>query len=180
MSTTVPRQSASVAFRTETFASGAAALPNRRPLPIPPTAPARPQAIPASRPRHAAQTGWLLALVGVALLVVIAGMVYLSGYAQVTQEGYRHTKLIGQLKQETEKQQQAKQLKAIAYTAAHIEHKARALGMVAAEEKQMVTVGETTPTQLLQQSLLAAPADEALGMKALGIRNTPGQVYLAA
>ena len=57
--------------------------------------------IPASRPRHAAQTGWLLCLVGLACSWSSAGMVYLSGYAQVTQESYRHTKLMGQLKQET-------------------------------------------------------------------------------
>lgn len=155
---TLPRQSASTAFRTETYASGAVALPNRRPMLPAPAPPAQSRPVPVSRPRprHAAQTRWLFVLVILAMLVVSAGMIYLSGHAQVTQEGYRRTKLLSMLKQAREKQQQAKQMKALVYTPAHIEQKARALGMVPTEEKQMVTVGETTPAQLLQSSLIQA------------------------
>ena len=164
---TLPRQSVNAAYRAETYASGAIALPNRRPVLPAPAPPARSQPVPAPRPRprHAIQLFWLFALVLLAMLVVSAGMMYLSGHAQVTQEGYRRTKLMGMLKQAREKQQQTKQMRALVYTPAHIEQKARALGMVPAEEKQMVTVGETTPAQLLQSSLIQASLSQTEGIR---------------
>ena len=154
---TLSRQSVNATFRAETYASGAAALPNRRLVSPAPALPPHERPVPSPRPRRAAQMPWLVALVIIAAFVVGAGMVYLSGHAQVTAEGYRHNRLMGMLKQAREKQKQSQQLKALAYTQSHIEHKARALGMVPADEKQIVTVGETTPAQLLQQSLLLPP-----------------------
>ena len=125
---TLERQTASVAFRMEDYAANVIPLPARPAAPLP-SVPAQPQPS-SSRPRHGAQNRALYLLVVMALLTVSGGMIYLSGYAQMTRENYRHVKLQRVLKQEQELQRRLQQRQAIECSPASIESKARALGMV--------------------------------------------------
>src|SRR5438105_221395 len=107
MPTTVQRQTAQTAFRAETpYGSATArstATTPRQGVAIPAPDP-RPTPVPAVRRRSRVQTAWLLMM-----LVVSCGLVYLSGYARVTAEGYRRAKLMTALRQEREKTQQWRQ-----------------------------------------------------------------------
>lgn len=155
----LPRQSESTAFRSGGYASNAVPAPSRRvsvPAPVPP---ASPRPVPLAPPRQRVQTRWLMALVVVALIVVSVGMLYLSGHAQVTQEGYRRTKLLNAIKREREAQQQWRQRKALMNTPAYIGKQALGLDMVPAEESQRVTVGETRPEQLLPPPVTVPAVD---------------------
>ncbi len=150
---TLERQSVGTAFHAGSRATNS--IPLLAPSPaVLPTAPAPPQ--PASaRPRHSAQNRALYLLVIMALLTVSTGMIYLSGYAQMTREKYRSIKLQGLLKQERDMQHRLQQRQAIECSPASIENKARALGMIPADDKQVITVGQPHPLQPpLQSSLL--------------------------
>jgi uncharacterized protein HemX len=137
---TLPRQSASTAFRSENY-SVSATLPARRPtLPIP-AAPEKIQPAPILRQRM--QTILMLFLVFMALIVVSGGLVYLSGYAQMQREKYRQIKMQRALKQAKEIQQRWQHKKSVMVTASSIAAQAAKLGMVPADDKKMVTVGET-------------------------------------
>ena len=137
---TLPRQSASTAFRSETY-SVSAALPARRPVSPSPATPARTQNAPA--PRRRMQTFSMLFLVFMAFMIVIGGLVCLSGYAQVTQEEYRHVKMQRTLAQAKEIQQRWQHQKAVMVTPSSIAAQATKLGMVPSDDKKIVTVGET-------------------------------------
>ena len=137
---TLPRQSASTAFRSETY-SVSAALPARRPVSPSPATPARTQNAPA--PRRRMQTVSMLFLVFMALMVVSGGLVYLSGYAQMTKEKYRQIKMQRALAQAKEIQQRWQHQKAVMVTPSSIAAQAAKLGMVPSDDKKMVTVGET-------------------------------------
>lgn len=140
---TLERQTVGTAFHGGSRATNSIPLPALLPA-VPPTAPASPQ--PASaRPRHGAQNRALYLLVILALLTVSAGMIYLSGYAQMTREKYRSIKLQGFLKQERDMQHRLQQRQAIECSPASIESKARALGMIPTDDKQVITVGQPHP-----------------------------------
>ena len=137
---TLERQTASVAFRMEDRAASVFPLPAPPTAPLP-SAPVKTQPAPA-RPRPGSQNRALYLLVMMALLTVSGGMIYLSGYAQMTRENYRHVKLQRVLKQERDMQHRLQQRQAIECSPASIESKARALGMIPADDKQVITVGQ--------------------------------------
>ena len=106
------------------------------------SAPKRPAPTPqpVAPPRRRAQSGLLLFMVFGALIVLGAGLAYLSGYAQVTKEGYRRVALKAQLRREKELAQQWRQMEAVVSAPGQIEHQARALGMTRASDKEAIVV----------------------------------------
>jgi hypothetical protein len=75
-----------------------------------------------------------------ATVTVVLGLAYLSGYAQVAHEGYRRARLRDALRRERDLSEQWEQRRTLHNTSAYIEHRARALGMVRADDKLTVTI----------------------------------------
>ncbi|HZO91040.1 MAG TPA: hypothetical protein VFB38_22130 [Chthonomonadaceae bacterium] len=107
----------------------------------PATAPARPAPRTGVSVRPRMQTTWLILMVLTAFAFVVVGLAYLYGYALVTKEGYRRAQLKSMLRRERELAQQWKQQLALTHTPMQIEQRARALGMVHANDQEAITVG---------------------------------------
>ena len=114
------------------------AMPAPQPAPIPKT----PALTPHIRAKNRAQLGWYLLMLLSAACAIGIGVLYLSGHARVTAEGYRRVKLLSQLKQEQARAQRMRELSAAAYTPESVEMGARAMGLTRPGDKEMVTAGE--------------------------------------
>ena len=102
-----------------------------RPLPVPTT---------KRRARSNVQGRQIAFLVMLAMLVLSAGVVYLSGYARMTAEGYRRVKVMHELRQEQVKAQQLRELRGTRATSETIDKWALHHNMVRPGEKETVTV----------------------------------------
>lgn len=134
MPTTAPRQTPRSAFQTD--ARIRSSVVPTVPTPVQP----RPTNTPAVRPKPRVQTGKLLGMTLLASLAMAAGMGYLNLRAQVAREGFRRVTLQKALRREQEQAQIWKQQQAMVNTPTLIEQKARALGMIRADDKQTVTI----------------------------------------
>ncbi len=114
-------------------------MPAPQTMPLPKT----PALTPAIRKSNRIQIAWYLFMLLSAASVVGLGVLYLSGHARVTAEGYRRVKLLGQLKQEQARAQRLRELGAAAYTPESIETGAKAIGLARPGDKGMVTAGES-------------------------------------
>ena len=110
------------------------------PAPIPQRPPA--VAVPKVRTRSGVQTGVSLLLLLIALCAVAFGILYLSGHARVTAEGYRRVKLLAQLKQEQARAQSLREQSAAAMTPDVVEAGAKTIGLTRPGDKEMMTAGE--------------------------------------
>lgn len=95
---------------------------------------------PQVTPRRRAQELWLLLILAVAACCCAIGLLYLSSYASLTQEGYRRARLLAALRTEQEKSRLYDQLKAQTNTPAFIERRARELHMIPPEQAQPVNL----------------------------------------
>lgn len=134
-------------------------LAERRTAPaVPGAAPERspglpPSSSPARRPRraersHREQALWLLLILSAASLCAILGLAYLSSYARLTYEGYRHHKLVLEMHAEQDRARRLNHLKAQLSLPDVIERKALDLHMVRAQESEAVTLTSTGTTGL--------------------------------
>jgi hypothetical protein len=73
-------------------------------------------------------------------ICAVAGLAYLSCYVMMTNEAYRHAKLSGLIRQESQKTQHWKHQAALVNTPDNIEKQARILDMVRPDEKSTITV----------------------------------------
>ena len=142
---TAQRQTGVTVFRTPAGAKSQAATALRRAtVParerVPAAVPRRPAPTPEIATRPRIQAEMVMLMMFTSLLVVLAGLVYLSGYARVTQEAYRRVYLKSQLRHEHEMAQYWKERQAALSTPTHIEHAAAVLGMAPADEHQTVTL----------------------------------------
>ncbi len=119
---------------------GSGGLSATRSQPVTPPVVAPPRAVPVPAPRARSQTRLLLVMTLAAFVTVVTGLIYLSGHARITQEGYRRARLKAQLRQAQELSQQWRQRQAVVNTPASIEARALALGMIRADDKQTVTL----------------------------------------
>ncbi len=78
--------------------------------------------------------------VAAVLIVFAIAVYYLSGYAQLSTEGIRASKLSSQLKQEQSMAAFWKQQQALMTTPGSIEKRANTIGMLPADEKQTITL----------------------------------------
>lgn len=101
----------------------------------------QPRETPVARPRQQTfQNVVLLLMLLVACMAVGAGLAYLSGYARLTQEGYRRVKLQAQLRQAQELARQWQKTKSLVNTPREIEQRALAAGMIRPDERETVTI----------------------------------------
>lgn len=106
-----------------------------------PTPAQKTQPTPVARPRQQTfQNIALLLMLLAASMAVGAGLAYLSGYARLTAEGYRHVKLQAQLRQAQELARQWQKTKSLVNTPREIETRALAAGMVRPDDKETVTI----------------------------------------
>ena len=115
-----------------------AALPAPQYIP----APKAPVITPGVRAKNRVQFGWYVVMLLSAAFAIGVGVLYLSGHARVTAEGYRRVKLMAQLKQEQARSQRLRELSASAYTPESIESGAKTMGLTRPGDKDMMTAGE--------------------------------------
>ena len=104
--------------------------------------PKAPVLTPQVRATNRVQLGWYAVMLLTAAFAIGLGVLYLSGHARVTAEGYRRVKLLGQLRQEKARAQQMRELSAAAYTPESVESGAKTMGLTRPGDKEMVTAGE--------------------------------------
>lgn len=104
--------------------------------------PKAPVLTPQVRAKNRVQLGWYAVMLLAAACAIGFGVLYLSGHARVTAEGYRRVKLLGLLKQEQARAQRMRELSASAYTPETVESGAKTMGLTRPGDKEMVTAGE--------------------------------------
>lgn len=142
---TARRQAGTNAFRSDTpYRMGPTPVRHGSAVPDYAVVPQIRTPAPRTRParRTQAQTVWFVFMVVAAFWCVVTGLVFLSGHAQVTREGYRRAQLRTALRRERDLAQQWRQRDAYARTPLSIEQKARDLGMIRADDRFTVTVGQ--------------------------------------
>ncbi len=105
---------------------------------------------PAVRPLPNAPTQIQVTTVGISVLLWLAacctglfllGILYLSSYAQIANEAYRHDRVAGMLMQEKKKSAALLHTKSTACSSLEIDRKARAIGMIPADGAHTLTLG---------------------------------------
>lgn len=99
-----------------------------------------PAAAKAIRSRQHVQFAWIGLILIAAMASVGLGLAYLSAYASITNEGYRKARLKAMLQQEQEKAQSLRELRGHVMTPAKIEERAKAHGMIRADDNQAITL----------------------------------------
>ena len=107
---------------------------------VPSPGPARSVGRVAVPSRSRGETVQLFLMVCCAAFCTVAGFAYLSCYVMMTNEAYRHSKLINQVTQETQKTQHWKHQQALINTPDNIEKRAKSLNMVRPDEKLTITI----------------------------------------
>ena len=107
---------------------------------VPSPGPARSVRRAVAPSRSRGETVQLFLMVCCAGICTIAGFAYLSCYVMMTNEAYRHAKLSGLVRQETQKTQHWKHQQALVNTPDTIEKLAKSLNMVRPDEKLTITV----------------------------------------
>jgi hypothetical protein len=115
----------------------------RVPATVPPAVPThRPTSKPAPQPKLRVDSAWIVFLLLASSIAFAIGLAYLWGHALEVKEGYRRVQLQRLLQHEREMDQQWRHLQAILSTPAHIEARAQARGMLRADDRKTITVGE--------------------------------------
>ena len=107
---------------------------------VPSPGPARSVRRVAAPSRSRGETVQLILMVCSAGFCAVAGLAYLSCYVMMTNEAYRHAKLSGLVRQETQKTHHWKHRQALVSTPDNIEKQAKILNMVRPDEKLTITV----------------------------------------
>ena len=133
---TVQMQKEQTAFK-HTGTYGATPRTAYAPQPVRQDPPASAKAI---RSRQQVQFAWIGLILIASIASVTLGLAYLSACASVTNEGYRKARLRTMLQQEQEKAQSLRELRGHVMTPAKIEERAKAHGMIRADDKQAITL----------------------------------------
>ncbi|MCS6776989.1 MAG: hypothetical protein RMJ43_11400 [Chloroherpetonaceae bacterium] len=127
------RSGAHVLPPVSTYAAGVRPAHPPEPVARRPVAPKR-----VARAERRAQMAWIGLILIAALVCVSLGLAYLSACASVTREGYRKARLKAMLLQEQVKAQNWRELHSQVMAPTAIETRARALGMIRADDGQAV------------------------------------------
>jgi len=114
--------------------------PRRSSIAISPAARALPNAPPHIQVRTVGLSVFLW-LAACCTGLFLLGIVYLSSYAHIANEAYRHDRVMGMLAQEKKKASALQHSKSTACSSLEIDRKARAIGMIPADDAHTITLG---------------------------------------